>query len=290
MTGRTGPLAGRRVLAVFAHPDDESLACGATLAWCAAQGARVSLLCATRGEAGERTPGCSDDVALGIVRRGELHEAAERLGIDEVILLDHPDGSLMGENYALFRHEIVVAIRHVRPDVVLTFGPDGLYWHPDHIFVHERVTEAVQQAGPDGPALYYAVFPAGLMRTVLETAQANPGAPADLSLWHMDPDAFGAYAPEPTVTVDASAYAEQKMDALRCHRSQIGSQSPFSWLTLRQARDLLGREYFVRAAAGNGGTTFLEQLPGKDLTDQPGGGKDHTDLTDLYQQRSHRSH
>ena len=92
MTPRTGSLAGHRLLAVFAHPDDESLACGATLAWCAAEGARVSLLCATRGEAGSRAPGCLEEISLGAVRRAELHEAAARLGLDDVILLDHPDG------------------------------------------------------------------------------------------------------------------------------------------------------------------------------------------------------
>jgi N-acetyl-1-D-myo-inositol-2-amino-2-deoxy-alpha-D-glucopyranoside deacetylase len=260
MTGREGPLTGQRLLAVFAHPDDESVACGATLACCAAEGAQVTVLCATRGEAGERTPGCSEEVNLGIVRRGELHEAARRLGIDEVILLDHPDGYLPYENPTVFRQEIVVAIRHLRPDVVITFGPDGLYWHPDHIFVHERVTEAVGQFGSDAPALYYVVFPPGLMRAVVETAQANPGAPPDLSLWDIDPDAFGAYAPAPTLAVDAAAHASRKIEALRAHRSQIGLQSPFSWLTPAQSEELLGREYFARADIGNRSVTFLDRL------------------------------
>ena len=260
MTTPRGPLSGRRVLAVFAHPDDESLACGATLAWCAADGARVSLLCATRGEAGGRTPGCSDDVELGIVRRGELYEAAARLGIDDVILLDHPDGALNGVDEALFRHEIVLTIRHLQPDTIITFGPDGLYWHPDHITVHERVTEVVRQLGSAAPALFLAVVPPGLMRTVLATAQANPDAPPDLSLWEIDPDAFGAYAPEPTLVIDASGYASRKVDALRVHRSQIGPQSPFTWLTDEQARQLLGREYFARSTAGRSGFALLEQL------------------------------
>src|SRR5262245_51602959 len=187
MTPRSGPLSGRRILAVFAHPDDESIACGATLARCADAGARVALLCATCGEAGERLPGSgAEDVGLGVIRRGELQQAAARLGIDDVIILDHPDGSLDDVDAALFRQEIVLAIRHVRPDVVITFGPDGLYWHPDHIFVHERVTEAVQTFGASGPALFYVVVPPGLMTTVLETAAANPGSPQDLSLWGID--------------------------------------------------------------------------------------------------------
>ena len=115
MTRRIGVLAGMRLLAVFAHPDDESLACGGTLAMCAAEGARVSLLCATLGEAGRRSPGCSEDVGLGAVRRAELHEASRSLGIDEVILLDHPDGSMNGVDQTLFRQEIILTLRHVRP-------------------------------------------------------------------------------------------------------------------------------------------------------------------------------
>jgi N-acetyl-1-D-myo-inositol-2-amino-2-deoxy-alpha-D-glucopyranoside deacetylase len=260
MTRRSGLLAGRRLLAIFAHPDDESLACGGTLARCAAEGARVTVLCVTRGEAGGRAAGCQEDVALGSVRRVELHRAAERLGLDEVILLDHPDGSLNGVDPALFKHEIVLTIRHVRPDLVITFGADGLYWHPDHIFVHERVTEAVDALGPSGPALFYVVFPAGLMRRVVETAQANPGAPEGLSLWTIDADAFGAYAAEPTLEVDATPFAARKIEALRCHRSQVDEHSPFTWLTREQAEALLGREHFVRAPVGDPNPTFLDLL------------------------------
>jgi len=254
-----GPLAGRRLLAVFAHPDDESLACGGLLARCAAEGARVTVLCATRGEAGERVPGCSDDVGLGIVRRGELHEAAARLGIHELILLDHPDGELPGENYAVFRQEMVVAIRHVRPDAVVTFGPDGLYWHPDHIYVHERVTEAVAQLAPDAPPLYYVVFPSDLMRRVLDRARAAAPPGEELSLWDIDAEAFGAFAPPPTVVIDVSAYVRCKLDAIRAHRSQVGSRSPFSWLNPEAAAQLLGYEYFVRSAATPNGT-FLDEM------------------------------
>jgi N-acetyl-1-D-myo-inositol-2-amino-2-deoxy-alpha-D-glucopyranoside deacetylase len=254
-----GPLAGKRLLAVFAHPDDESLACGGLLARCAAEGARVTLLCATRGEAGERVPGCSDDVGLGIVRRGELHDAAERLGIHEVILLDHPDGELPGENYALFRQEMLLAIRYVRPDAVVTFGPDGLYWHPDHIYVHERVTEAVRQLASDAPPLYYVVFPEDLMRRVLDLAKAHAPAAEDLSLWDIDAEAFGAYAPPPTLVIDVAAYVGRKLDALRAHRSQVGSRSPFSWLTPEIASPLLGHEYLARSMASEK-PSFLETM------------------------------
>jgi LmbE family N-acetylglucosaminyl deacetylase len=258
---RTGPLAGRRLLAIFAHPDDESLACGGTLAWCAAQGVRVSLLCMTRGELGHRAPGSSDEtIPLGTVRARELHAAAQRLGIDDVILFNHPDGSLDSVDEVQFRNEMVVAIRHVRPDVVVTFGPDGLYWHPDHIAVHERVTEAVEQLGASAPALFYVAVAPGMMRRVVDTARAHPDAPADVSLWSLDPDAFGAFAPAPTLVVDASGYAQRKIEALRCHRTQVSSASAFTWLTAPEAERLLGHEHFVRASAGRADPTFLDTL------------------------------
>jgi N-acetyl-1-D-myo-inositol-2-amino-2-deoxy-alpha-D-glucopyranoside deacetylase len=254
-----GPLSGKRLLAVFAHPDDESLACGGLLARCAAEGARVTLLCATRGEAGERVPGCSDDVALGIVRRGELHDAAGRLGLHELILLDHPDGELPGENYTTFRQEIVLAMRYVRPDAVVTFGPDGLYWHPDHIYVHERVTEAAAQLAPDPPPLYYVVFPPDLMTNVLALARSVAPPEETLTLWDIDAEAFGAYAPAPTLAVDVRPYVEHKLTALRAHRSQVGSHNPFSWLNPESATPLLGQEYFIRSAATRR-PSFIEEM------------------------------
>ncbi|PYR00936.1 MAG: hypothetical protein DMF96_01755 [Acidobacteria bacterium] len=89
------PLAGRTVLGIFAHPDDESLACGGTLARLADAGARVILLCASHGEAGSISdPALVPDGNLGAVRARELRDAAAVLGIAEVILLDHPDGDL----------------------------------------------------------------------------------------------------------------------------------------------------------------------------------------------------
>src|SRR3954454_4469793 len=94
-SGARLPLAGRTVLAIFAHPDDESLACGGTLARLADDGVRVVLLCASHGELGQSAdPSISRGAELGRVRGRELEEAAKVLGISEVVLLDHPDGQL----------------------------------------------------------------------------------------------------------------------------------------------------------------------------------------------------
>jgi LmbE family N-acetylglucosaminyl deacetylase len=115
--------AGRTILVVLAHPDDESIACGGTLARLSGAGARVILLCATRGERGGPTGPVRDDI-LAQTRENELVRAASALGIAEVILMDHPDGELRWKDVALFHAEIV-AIGYA-PSCVITFGDEGL--------------------------------------------------------------------------------------------------------------------------------------------------------------------
>ena len=157
-------LHGRSLLAVFAHPDDESIACGGLLAWCAHLGADVSLFCMTRGEHGQ---GAGN---LGRTRSRELEAAARTLGIGTVTLLDHEDGLLSWLCADTLRSEIAREIHMRQPDVVLTFDSDGLYWHPDHIAVHELTTAAVVALADAAPALYYVTLPPGSMRAVVDHA------------------------------------------------------------------------------------------------------------------------
>src|SRR5947209_3014178 len=151
---------GSTVLAIFAHPDDESLACGGTLARLADAGARVVLICASRGERGGLSGPVEDD-QLGNTRVAELREAACTLGISDLIVLSHPDGDLRWAEVTEFEAEIVMAIRRYKPAAIITFGEDGLYWHLDHIGVHERTTSAVGSLGADAPPLYYVTMPPG---------------------------------------------------------------------------------------------------------------------------------
>ena len=255
------------VLAVFAHPDDESLASGGLLAWCAAVGVRVSLLCLTHGEHGHAGGGApaSRRRALRQVRAGELQSAAEVLGIARVRLLDHEDGMLPWVLPDRLEADILDEIRRTAPDVVVTFDADGLYWHPDHIAVHERTTAVVTALGGGAPALFHVTLPPGAMRAVVDHA-ARVAAARGLArpfprsiLGVADADAFGTGAPAPTLVVDARDHAARKLRALRCHQSQ------FEGCALRlvdedDAPRLLGTEHYRRSEMGARGDTVVDRL------------------------------
>jgi LmbE family N-acetylglucosaminyl deacetylase len=254
-------LAGRTVLAVFAHPDDESLACGGTLARLAALGASTVLLCASRGERGVSTdPSLVPDGDLGKVRTLELNAAAKVLGVTNVSVLGHPDGSLRWAHVPEFHSDIVSAIRHYRADAVITFDADGLYWHLDHVGVYERTSTAVLSLGQDAPALYYVTMPRGVMRLVVDAAKAKGWTPPQLGFWGITPDAFGLEAEPPSFTLDVGSWLPQKLAALRCHRTQVGVVDPFTLLDETDVRRWFGLEYFRRAPTNRTGQAVLEQL------------------------------
>jgi N-acetyl-1-D-myo-inositol-2-amino-2-deoxy-alpha-D-glucopyranoside deacetylase len=255
------PLAGRTVLAIFAHPDDESLACGGTLARLSDAGARVILVSASRGEAGSISdPSLVPDGDLGQVRAHELREAAAVLGAAETIVLNHPDGDLRWDDVPEFHAEIVTMIERYRPDAVITFAEDGLYWHLDHIGVHERTYSAVRSLGAEAPPLYYVTMPHGVMREVVDAAHAKGGSSSDSSFWGIEPDAFGDAAKPPTFVIDVREWAARKLAALRCHRTQMGANNPMAWINEEEARRWLGVEQFRRAQLEGVNDTVLEQL------------------------------
>jgi LmbE family N-acetylglucosaminyl deacetylase len=258
----TLPLAGRTVLCIFAHPDDESLACGGTLARLADGGARVIVICASRGEAGSVCDPSlvPDGDSLGYVRARELRDAAAILGVTEVILLDHPDGNLRWAHVPELHAEIVLMLERYRPDAVITFAEDGLYWHLDHIGVHERTYTAVLSLGAAAPPLYYVTMPEGIMLRVVAAAHAKNGAPPDSSLWGIAADAFGHCAKPPTFVVDVRAWVPRKLAALRCHRTQIGPRNPIAWISDDEASLLLGLEQFRRSPLDTTGDLILEHL------------------------------
>ncbi len=133
-----------KLLAVLAHPDDESLGFGGTLAKYAAEGIETYLVTATRGERGRFGPGGErgEPGEVGRVREAELRAAAEVLGIREVSILGYPDGGVAQVQAASAVRAIVAHIRRIRPQVIVTFGPDGAYGHPDHIAISQFATAA----------------------------------------------------------------------------------------------------------------------------------------------------
>ncbi len=176
------------LLAVVAHPDDESFGMGGTLALYAEEGVDVHLICATRGEAGEVPANMLDgQSSIAELREKELNCAAKALGLAEVHLLDYRDSGMTGSPdnkhpKALIQapieeaaKKIALVIRTIKPQVVVTFDPIGGYMHPDHIAVHNACVKAFEMAGdqkikidnslPFIPTkLYFHIFPRGLFK------------------------------------------------------------------------------------------------------------------------------
>jgi LmbE family N-acetylglucosaminyl deacetylase len=137
-----------RLLAVFAHPDDETFCAGGTLAKYAAAGWELMAVSATRGQAGQiRDPLVAMRHTLGQVREREFYAACEQLGVHHARVLDYMDGALQDVDPQELTGGVVQIIRAFRPDVVITFGPDGAYGHPDHIAIGAATTRAFELAG-----------------------------------------------------------------------------------------------------------------------------------------------
>ncbi len=133
-------------MCVLAHPDDESLGTGGTLAKCAAEGVATYLVTATRGERGRFGDGTAPPETVGQAREAELMAAAKELGLREVRFLDYPDAGLDKVDPAAAIEKIAGHLRRVKPHVVITFGPDGAYGHPDHIAICQLTTGAIVRA------------------------------------------------------------------------------------------------------------------------------------------------
>ena len=164
-----------RLLGVFAHPDDETFCAGGTFARYAGQGAEIMVVSATRGQAGQiRDAAVGNRRTIAAVREAELRLACERLGITKVRCLDYVDGTLADAEFSALVDEVAEVICEFGPDVVITFGPDGGYGHPDHVTISAVTTAACRRTGAgshsDGvaawsrgrpPRLYYSHFPPG---------------------------------------------------------------------------------------------------------------------------------
>jgi N-acetyl-1-D-myo-inositol-2-amino-2-deoxy-alpha-D-glucopyranoside deacetylase len=235
-----------RVLAVFAHPDDESVLAGGVLATAAATGADVTVVCATRGECG---PVASDLDAtpekLAEIREAELCAACAALGVRSVECLGLPDGSLedVAEQLAA---EVARLLERLRPDAVVTFGPEGLYWHQDHVAVHDAVAAALAGAS-HRPAIHRLVWPHGWMSELVAAMRERGLAP---NLWGLDPEAWGSDPDANTVALDVRPYLDAKLHAIACHASQLPPDHLFRIVPRDLAEKYLGREHLLASADG----------------------------------------
>lgn len=224
------------VLVVLAHPDDESFPMGGTLAKYAAQGARVTLVCATRGEAG--VVGLTPEETAQI-RTEELQAAAAALGLAGVRFLGYLDGQLAAADPATIVGQLVDIIRALQPQAVITFGPDGISGHPDHLAIHRFTTAAFDRAGL--PARLYYLAPS-------EATLQGCGVVPDREL-----------AGGPVAAIDIADHLVAKVRAMQCHASQ---NPPFSGPPEVEAERLACHEYFTlarpMAATGTGWTDLFE--------------------------------
>lgn len=211
----------RRILVVLAHPDDESFPIGATLAKYAAQGARVILVCATRGQAG--VPGM-DMIAAGRLRESELRCAAHALGLAEVRFLDYWDGMLYDADEEYMVARLKAIIDEIRPQVVITFGPDGISGHPDHVAISRFTTLAFDQSGAEG-ALFY-VSPLNAQNGVCGVTPSQEKGN------------------RPLFAIEVKGYLVNKVKAMQCHASQ---HQPYPGQPEEEAGRLACHEYFTLA-------------------------------------------
>jgi LmbE family N-acetylglucosaminyl deacetylase len=226
-----------RLLAVFAHPDDEAFGVGGTLAKYAAEGCDVHLVSATRGEAGQiLVPDAATKANLPFIREQELRCACDAYGIHPPIFLDYVDGQLTVVHQGQAVGKLVRIIRDIAPDVVLTFGADGIYGHYDHIAIHRWTTIAVNLAAdancfPDmrvegcqphrTSKLYYRVLADSEVQGMSD-GEKTPSVDMDGVPFY-----FVGYPPSAITTViDVAGFRATKVEGIRCHITQVGIQDP----------------------------------------------------------------
>ncbi|HEU5433276.1 MAG TPA: PIG-L family deacetylase [Thermomicrobiales bacterium] len=254
------------LLLIFAHPDDEAFGCAGTMAATTAHGHPATLICATRGELGESGALAVDDPdLLGAIREQELRRACGAVGVVDVRFLGYRDSGMAGtpandDPRALMKvpverlaMELSIQIRALTPGIVVTFGPEGIYGHPDHLRMHAAADRAIALAAAADwapvagdpwriDALYYSTPPREDFVAMLD-APDSPLPAAD----HRDRERFGTPRAEITDWFDVSPWFVAKQAAMRAHRSQTGEGSPLAMLTDPRMQAFYQRETFVQA-------------------------------------------
>ena len=266
----------RRILLVHAHPDDETIGTGVTMAKYVNDGAQVTLVTCTLGEEGEvLVPdlvhlAADQQDALGEHRIGELAEAMKILGVTDHRFLGGPgrfrDSGMMGvpsnERADCFWRadlldaatELVAVIREVRPQVVVTYDDFGGYGHPDHIQAHRVTHYAVALAESSSfrpdlgaawsvPKVYWTAFPRSIIRNGI-MALREQGSDSEFAA--MDPDDLPFACDDELITtsIEAPEFLDAKMEALAAHKTQVTVDGGFFALSNNLGSQAMGTEYF----------------------------------------------
>jgi LmbE family N-acetylglucosaminyl deacetylase len=286
-------MAQLRLLACFAHPDDEAFTASGVLAASTARGVRVRLVCATCGEEGDvRHPGVATRETLGQVRHEELRRSCAVLGLQEPIMLGYRDSG-WGDSPAQYHpnafvqvlpwqvvQRLVEEIRRFKPHIVLTFEPDGISGHKDHKAISRYTTAAVHAAGnptafPEQakaglfpyhpPRLFYV---ARLQGHRMHRATLLRQAGLEVPLPAPELRQQGVPLAQLHVRLDVTPYLEQILASMRSHRTQMTPDWMFDKVSWATAVAILGREYLMQAhpVAPPGeplATDFLDGLLGE---------------------------
>ena len=244
------------LLIVLAHPDDEIFH-GGVLAHLSERGVRVTLACATDGEAGKAHPSVGPVDNLGAMRVEELKLSCARLGIEEPVLLRFHDSARkerqrLDDPHALANVDMLDVeatlrglIAEVKPHVIVTFEPHGGYYHPDHVAIQRAATAAFFSSGvmgEDAPErLFYATLLSDTFRVLAEASRGRGISDG------LDPDVFGTQPDMVAVSFDATPYLERKFAAMSAHRSAFGAT--LDEHLVRVFRPVLEREVFVLGGA-----------------------------------------
>lgn len=268
--------AARRAIFVHAHPDDESIGTGATMARYAAEGGHVTLVTCTLGEEGEiHVPELAGLAAaeadqLGGYRITELDAACAALGVTDHRFLGgagrYRDSGMMGlptnghprcfwqADLDSAAGHLVQIMRQVRPQVLVTYDPNGFYGHPDHIQSHRVAMRAAELAraegfGPD--KIYWTAMPRSVLEAGVEAFRGSSNNPfADLQ--SADELPFGTPDAEIAARIDASGWREAKMAALRAHATQIPDDSWLYSIAGNFGSEFMGVEYYTLAHGSRG--------------------------------------
>lgn len=258
-----------KLMCILAHPDDESLGTGGVLARYAAEGVETYLVTATRGERGwfgpeEDYPGPE---SLGQRPEAELRAAAKVLGLREITFLDYQDGDLDQADPDEAIAKIVAQLRRVRPQVIVTFDPNGSYGHPDHIAICQFTTAAVVAAAdPVYADTYPEPYRVAKLYYMAETenkAALYQAAFGELVMQVDDQVRQAASWPDWAITtrIDTSAYWQQVWQAISCHQTQLPGYQALQHLPEEHHQNLWGNQTYYRAfSLVNGGRQVEQDL------------------------------